>query len=983
MAHRVTSPELVGRDAELTALTQLVGRAAQGAGGAVLVAGDAGVGKSRLIAELEDRAVAGGALVLRGACIDLAESELSYGPVIGALRDVARDRTDDELDALMGPARDELARLLPELGDAPTAAPGPGAQARLFELLLGVLTRLGREQPVLLVFEDVHWADAATLDLLSFLVRNQRDERLAIVVSMRSDELPLGHHLRARAAEWQRSGRVQRIDLEPLTAEQTGLQVQQILGSAAPDGLLERLFERAQGNPFFTEELLATGAERELPGSLRDALLLRVGRLSERGREVVGIAAAAGRSIDHRLLAAVAALPENELVAALREAVANHVLVSDGLRYAFRHALLREAAYGDLLAGERAPLHGALAAALVEHPELAEGRATLSAEVAHHWSAAGVDEQALAAAARAAEEARRLYAVGEARRHYEQVLALWDRVTEPEGYAGITRAEVRTRAAEAAFLGGDELAAVAMARAALGDIDVSVDPVGAATVHERLSTYLWAAGDSDGSLRAARSAVDLMPGDPPTAQRARVLGALGRTFVMRSENLQAREHCAAALAAARAAGARDEEGSALGYLGSAMAFLGDYDAAVANLEAAIRLLRDLPPTARGCPEYENLSEFLADAGRVKDAYAVAQDGIGVARELGVERSYGAVLHGRAALCALALGRTQEADTLSARALDLAPDSFFSYNALEARGRLQLLRGELAEAERYLSGAGAMASELGDLMFTAPIAAATAELALWSARPQLAAQLATTVLRDAATRESPQHTSELHAVGARANADLAQAARATRDRGAAQSSADAADALCKRLERLTESSLPLGGPPPRMRADAALCAAEASRARGTPAVELWQLAVDAASAAGGVPRVAYSRWRLAESALENGDRDRGQGALAEAADVASDLGAALLLGEIRGLAQRARLPIESGPRPALAFDALGLTPREHEVLLLVAEGLTNRNIALRLFISEKTTEKHVARVLSKLDARTRGEAGAIAHRLGLA
>ena len=703
-------------------LRELVARAALGNGSAALVAGDAGVGKSRLVAELGGHAAADGVLVLRGECIDLAETELPYAPVIGALREATRNRSEAELEALMGPARVELARLLPELGGAPLAAPGPGGQARLFELLLGFLSRLGQEQPVLLIFEDVHWADAASLDLLSFLVRNLRSERVAIVATMRSDELPAEHPLRARAAEWQRGGRVQRIDLEALSAQEAGQQIEQIMGSVPSSALLRRLFERAQGNPFFTEELLAAGAERELPASLRDALLLRVARLSEQCREVVRIAAVAGRSIDHRLLAAVAALSERELVGALREAAANHVLVSDGLRYAFRHALLREAVYADLLAGERAPLHATLAAALVEHPELAESRATLSAEVAHHFSAAGIDDRALIAAVRAAEDAEQLYAVADARRHYEQVLALWDRVDDPEGRSGISRYEVRARAAEAAFLAGDEQAPVAMARAALAEIDVATDPERAASVHVRLSTYLWSAGDSDGSLQAARSAVSLLPADPPTAARAQALGAEGRTLVMRSENLEARERCGEALVAARAAGARDEEGQALAYLGSALAFLVDYRAAIANLEEAIGLLRALPPTARGCPEYENLSEFLTDAGRVEEAYAVAQEGVGVARELGVERSYGVVLLGRAALCALVLGRTDEADALTARALDLTPDSFFAYNALDARGRLALVRGEPVQAERSLGLARAMASQLGDMMFAGPIAA---------------------------------------------------------------------------------------------------------------------------------------------------------------------------------------------------------------------------------------------------------------------
>jgi DNA-binding CsgD family transcriptional regulator len=982
VSHRVTSRELIGREVELRLLSELTERATAGAGGAALVAGDAGVGKSRLITDFGERAVAAGMLVLRGECVNLAETELTFGPIIGALRDATRGREETALHTLLGPARAELSRLLPELGGDPPAAERPDGRARLFESLLGLLTRLGEEQPVLLVIEDVHWADGASLDLLTYLMRNLRTERLAIVVSMRSDELAPDHPLRARAAEWQRGERVQHIQLEPLTTDQVRRQVERILGAAPSPALLEQLFERTQGNPFFTEELLAAGAERELPRSLRDALLLRLGRLSGRGRAIVGIAAVAGRSIDHRLLAVISAPADPEPVTPLREAVANHVLVSDGLRYAFRHALLREAVYDDLHPGERAPVHAAIAAALVGHPELAESAATLSAEIAHHWMAAGCDAPALLASLQAGEDAQRLYDVAEARRHYERTLALWERVPDPAGRSGATRPEILARAAEAAFLSGDEPAAVAAARAALRDIDADREPRRAAMVHERLATYLWSAGDSEGSLLAARRAVELIPADPPSASRARALAALGRMCVMRSENLEARDHCAAAVAAARAAGAREEEGYALVYLGSALAFLGDYDSGISTLREAVGLLRTLPPAARGCAEYENLSEFLADTGRLEEAHAVAEDGIGVAGELGVERSYGVVLLGRTALCAVTLGRLREADGLCARALHGGSSTFFAYNALEAQGRMHVLRGEFTDAERVLSAARAMAAQLGDLMFAGPVAAVRGELALWRGRPHDAIELATATLGPATARECLQHTSELHAIGARAFADLATAGRATRDSGRARSALDGAEALSERLAQLIAASLPLGGPPARLRADAALCAAEVCRARGEADTEAWQAALHAVTESGSVPRAAYARWRLAESALDNGDRDRARVALADATRAADAAGLSPLLHELRSLARRARLTVEPDREATSAVDAFGLTPREIEVLLLLADGLTNRSIAARLYVSEKTTEKHVAHIMSKLDVRTRGEAGAIAHRLGL-
>src|SRR5438270_2787750 len=416
MGNRVSSRRLVGRGQALDVGQGRFGRAGEGDGGAALVVGEAGIGKSRLVNEFARRAAEDGTLVLVGECVDLAEAELPYAPVVAALRAVVRERSEPELVKLFGAARGELARLLPELGD-----PGPSVQAslgqtRLFELLLGVLSRLGQEQPVALVIEDVHWADSASLDLLAFLVRNQRSERLAIVITFRSGELSPQHPVRARLAELEHGGRAQRIELDPLSLEHVAEQVLDITGTPPTAGLSHALHDRAGGNPFFVEELLAAGDGDELPTSLRDALLVRLRRLSERAREIVGVAAVAGRTVDHRLLRAVVVMEEPDLIGALREAVAQQVLISDGLTYAFRHALLREAVYADLVASQPAPLHAALAEQLSLDPMLAGAQAAVAAQVAHHWAAAGESEMALAASVRAGVEAEAVYAIQEARR---------------------------------------------------------------------------------------------------------------------------------------------------------------------------------------------------------------------------------------------------------------------------------------------------------------------------------------------------------------------------------------------------------------------------------------------------------------------------------------------------------------------------------------------------------------------------------------
>jgi DNA-binding CsgD family transcriptional regulator/tetratricopeptide (TPR) repeat protein len=978
MANRVSSRRLLGRDHELGLLLELVRRAGDGDGGAALVVGEAGIGKSRLVGEFARRVRKSGALVLVGECVDLAEAELPYAPIVGALRAVVRGRSEPDLAKLFGAARSELARLLPELGDPGPSVQGSVGQTRLFELVLGVLSRLGQERPVALVIEDVHWADGASLDLIAFLVRNQRSERLAMVITFRSGELSPEHPVRARLAELEHGGRAQRIELDPLSSEHVAAQVLDITGTPPSAGLSLALHDRAGGNPFFVEELLAAGDGDELPDSLRDALLVRLRRLSGRARKIVGIASVAGRPIDHRLLSALVVMEHGELIGGLREAVAQQVLISDGLSYAFRHALVREAVYADLVAGQRTPIHAALAEKLSREPTLAGAQTAVAAEIAHHWTAAGEIEAALAASVRAGVEAERMYAIQEARRQYERVLELWDRVAEPERVAGLPRSTLLSRAADAEWLAGNETRAVALARAALEHPELEHDDAGAARVEERLASYLWGAGDSDGALHAARRAVARLDGREPSADRARALCAEGRMLVMRSRNEEARERLEESLEIARTIGASSEEAQALNYLGGALAFLGDYTGGIERLRAAVRIARETGSRARGLSQYENLSEVLAEAGWLEDARDVASEGIAAARELGLQRSYGLVLMGRGALCALALGRTTEAGELTSAALELGEQTFFAFNVLEARARYEVVRGEFDAAERHLAAADAMAARIGDPMWTGPVAAARAELELWRGQPLQAAAIVRPALAVGPERQCLQHTSELHAVGARSLAELAVAARARRQDSAACTEAVA---LLARLESRLTSAFPLGAAPPRVSADIALCRAEVRRAGGDSDHDAWSAAVTAADAAGHSTRSIYARWRLTEALLEHSTRDRAEGALREAAHRAAATEHEPLTREIVALARRARISLTTDPGPSAATH-FGLTPRETEVLGLLADGLTNKQIAATLYISDKTAEHHVSRILGKLSVSTRTAAGSLAHQLGI-
>ena len=355
---------LVGREAELRRLLALLDDAAAGRPVVALVSGDAGVGKTRLVTELSEAARDRGFAVLTGRCAELADT-VPYLPLADALRDAATGEAASSpvLDALA--ARPVLSRLLPDVGPGrPVGGDMPGlAQQQLFGAVLGMLAELAEASPVLLVLEDLHWADRSTRDLVTFLSRALHRERLAIVVTYRTDDMYRRHPLRPVVAELTRLPSVTTVALGPLSPAAMAEHLTALSGRALDAAMLESVITRAEGNAYYAEELLAASCDgSELPAGLADLLLARAERLSPAAQQVLRTAAVTGRRIDDELARQASGLDGPEYDEAVREAVAHQLLVPDGERgYAFRHALLREAIYADLLPGERTRLHGRLA----------------------------------------------------------------------------------------------------------------------------------------------------------------------------------------------------------------------------------------------------------------------------------------------------------------------------------------------------------------------------------------------------------------------------------------------------------------------------------------------------------------------------------------------------------------------------------------------------------------------------------------------
>ena len=674
---RVSSPTIIGRAEELGRLAAVLRRTRDSRSAAVLVAGEAGIGKTRLISEFADVARAAGSLVLVGGCIDLGEGGVPYAPIVEALRSWIRATPEGQVARVVGPGRAELARLVPDLGPAHMDGPSTAnalsigsSQGRFFELLLGMLGRLAATAPVVLVIEDLHWSDRSTLDLATFLLRNVRDLPVMLVLTYRSDAIHRRHPLLPFLAEMERSGHTERIELARLDRHELAAMLRAIAGPQIDARLIDTIHARSNGNAFFAEELLVAARDRttELPPTLRAVLLARVMELSTEAQELLRVASAGGQRVDPRLLLTATGMDESVLYAALRETVTRQVLVpdarSDDEHYVFRHALLQEAVYDDLLPGERTRLHAAFALTLEAAASAGEGNIaqdpSRASELAYHWYAAHDLPRAFEAALRAAHAAEVSYAFPEALAGYERALELWDRVPDMVVRTGSDRVEVLAAAAGVARF-SDPARAVALFRSALELVDESMEPVRAALLHVRLGRALWINGQGDLALQAHRTAVELVPAGSPSEARARALAGLAQILNLQDRHAEARPLAEEAVELARAAGARQIEGHALNSRAVARCREGEIDSALDDLEEALRIAKAIDDVDDIGRAYTNRVWVLKVGGRFTDAITLAFEGVSVARRLGFLAFLGTHLLCNAADLLFCLGRWVESE----------------------------------------------------------------------------------------------------------------------------------------------------------------------------------------------------------------------------------------------------------------------------------------------------------------------------------
>ena len=533
-----SSRTLVGRDAELRELASLLGVTPDAptvdgrgttTGTAILLAGDAGVGKTRLLTELRDLAVADGWQVVAGHCLDFGDSALPYLPFSEVLGRLATE-LPDVVDTVAGrhpalarlqPGRRVLASA-PHSGGSPTdTASADGStleRADLFEAVHALLDAAAEKAPLLVVVEDTHWADQSTRDLLSFLFTRPFLGPVAVVASYRSDDLHRRHPLRTQVAEWARLRGVERLQLQPLSAPDVRSLIHELHPEPLAEPEVSGIVERAEGNAFFVEELVgaASGPGRWVPEELADVLLVRLDQLGDDARQVVRAASVAGRRVSHDLLSAVADLPEGRLDDGLRGAVERNVLVAHERHYRFRHALLGEAVYDDLLPGERVRLHAAYVAAL------RDGRATgTAAELARHARLANDLDTALTASVRAGQEASNVGGPDEAAYHFQQALELLAdprRSSEPD----VEVSKVAVSAGEALTASGEVQRAAAVLREQLDRLPADAPATSRARLLSALASVLIIIETEDDPVAVSAEAVALAPtGETPL--RARIL----------------------------------------------------------------------------------------------------------------------------------------------------------------------------------------------------------------------------------------------------------------------------------------------------------------------------------------------------------------------------------------------------------------------------------------------------------------------------
>ncbi|NYI06546.1 helix-turn-helix transcriptional regulator [Allostreptomyces psammosilenae] len=944
MSKPLISPVFVGRERESARLDALLDQAVEGEPGAVLIGGEAGIGKTRLLDEFLRRAEGRGAVTVVGSCLELGADGLPWAPFVSAFR-ALHQRLGPELAAAARGNEEQLARLLPELGPVIGRGDDDAGRLRLYELTRQLLERLSAERPLVVALEDLHWSDRSTRELLLYLLRSLTAGRILLVGTYRADDLHRRHPLRGYLAELDRLRGVGRLELDRLTRDEVARQLTGILGVEPAPAVVDEVHRRSDGNAFFVEEL-SCALERPdvadgscaptawITASLRDLLLVRVEELPENAQQVVRVLAEAWSQISHQLLAAVVDMPEDDLLEALRAATEANVLLPsrDGHGYRFRHSLVREAVSDDLLPGERTLLNRRLAQVLEERPHLVRPD-ELPARLAGYWYHAHEPVKALPATLEAARVAGRRYAYAEQLRLLERALDLWESVPEeirdtlgpvgrPSAFppCGCTTEHVRyldvlAQAVVAARLALERERGLRLVKQALRMLDGERDPERTAWfLVQRFRLIRYSAPGRQTGCEDLLTAHDMLRGRPPSAVQADVLTRLAAWEMLTWAREESAEMARQAVSIAVAVGEKSVELNARITLGTLEGYYGRTEAAIAEMRRAVDLSRVWEEPDLLTRSYLNLSHALEAAGRSAESVEAAREGMAAANRYGLARDSGAWLAGNLADSLMSLGEWDEAERVVSEALEILGTAHGERQLTARLGQLALDRGELEIAAERLRAVrdeydASFRAAYGTIGYRGP-----------SAQPQFLVPQGTLEvgLRAAQGRyaEAREAALELLRPGVPDGQEnylwplLIAAAAAEADGRAVPAMAAGRDEAVQRL-RWAAAQLPRHAPV--WEASARLLDALLARVEGR---------VDRAAAIEAAR--AFTRWSwplpaaraallAAEACLAEGDRAEAARWLADAHAGAERLGARPLLARVRELAEAAGLA--SATRPA--------------------------------------------------------------------
>lgn len=911
---RLDTP-LVGRADTLDRLSAAWRDVLAGQGKMVLLAGEPGIGKTAVAAKWTKSLHDGGVVVTAGRCAP--EAILAFQPFIEVLRHLMSDKQTLALIAGLGAQAAELARLLPDLArQLPRrvemqAEPGT-ERYLLYEAVTASLNQIARHTPMVVVLDDLHWADATSIGLLDHLVRHPDRGPILFLGTYRETDLSRAHPLAASLAELRRERKFERIHLTGLEKEGVAQLIGTRVGSDVPAPVSEAVWEETEGNPFFVEEvvehLIESGTigegkpwpsrdqlqHLEIPEGIREVVGRRLSRLSEATNRILAAASVIGREFDSELLGSLHSGDTDSLIDHIDEAIAARILMevpTGHNRYSFSHALIRQTLYEELNPTRRARLHGQVA-------EQLEARNAPQAELALHFTAAHQQGSALRASTRAAEAAEKVLALTEAARHYEHALELWEDVEDPEAVTGLDRPELLRRAAEVTYLLDGGLArAIDMAMEAERGIDADLYPTRAGTIAERLGTYLQMAGRGQEAIAAVERGIALIPANQPSAERARVLASLAGMLMLFSRNRESEERSWEAIEVARAVGDKQAEAHALVTLGTVEGSTRRISEGTAHIlqgRAIAEEERAINDTLRS---YANLSTILDMAGRLEEAVVDAMAGSEQAARWHVFGKHYWFPRCNAAWSLIRLGRWDEAGSIleSGEAVTEGVSEVFVHSVSSL---LAVLRGRSDDARRHLDRVFLKSAEIVDPQFQGPIHWMAAMHAWFDQQPEKALDFIERGLDLVEKAEDWFYRAPLHVLGVAILADLALAGNDSLRRRSA------AGVLVRAMQAAATSESSAADFPAQL----VQIESEMTRAEGASNPEAWDKASLLWEGLHQPYEAAYCRFRQGEALIAAGQRDNGLAVLDQAKLVADHLGA-VPLGR---LIEAARLNGSSGP-----------------------------------------------------------------------